>query len=1584
MLFVVLLIDLSPIQNYLAKEATKILSNKLKTKVSVARVRVDILNHFLVQGVYIADEWNDTLLYAGEVQVRITDWFFLSHKVPVLHYIGLEDAYVHLYRKANGAGWNYDSLAAILSKPDQKTDTASSPLEFDLKKVAIGNTRFYMDDAWIGFNTDYAVGRLNLDAKALNFDKKQMDIDQIAIDGARVDLNVYQGGRPDSLKPKYVHYIDTTPFNPGKWMLKIKELSVKNSHFGDDMAFGKDDVKIVAGEFNPMHIKIDKVLVGAKDITIVGDTIKGLVYRLYAEERSGVKIKEMRAKVIVSPNESTCKELFLKTNNSVIGNYYSMRYRHFPDFTEYIDSVVMEGRIKDASVDFKDIAYFAPQLKNFPVHVVHISGYGKGSVANMAGKNILVNSGTDIVKGDFKMKGLPDIYKTSISYTNGEIISSWVSLLHYLPALKDISQYTGTGPGILYFKGNYSGFIDKFTVKGALHSNLGVLQSDIFLSLPGFNMNKASYSGTINAENFDLGAILKGSKLGNSSFKAQVNGTSFNSTIAQVKLDADFSELNYLGFSFKNLSAQGTLSKKQFNGTLQVDDPNLALGFHGALDFSGDMMRINAKANLLNSDFKALGFSKDSLKLVADFDLNCTGSGIDDFAGYAKLYNINLKRNRTRLDLDSVWVTSKRYETNKLISIRSNDFVANIKGNFQLTKLYTSLQYYLSKYIPNYIKAPTQKAPDQNISFDIETRSINNLLAVVSKDIKGFDNCTISGSLNTDQQKILLKANIPYAKAGNLSFFNAHINGDGNNTLLEMNTSIDRVMVGDSFLNGSLSVTATLAKDTFDYTIATEAPDANSSVALNGQAFASKDSLFFSLQPSQFYLSKARWDIPAGSRIVLSKDYLLIRNLAMKSGLQRIEIATNNFISDESVGIIINNINLNELGSWAGLAIYQPAGKLNGSINIDHVFKGFYLSSKLKAQDVKLGQDTLGEINISGTYDGKRKLVYLDPQTGVSRNNTGINVFGNISFDSTSEESINGKIQFSNTPISWFNTFLDGFLSKLNGTLDGTIAIGGKSFAPNIDGDVKLNNAKMHVDFLGTNYQIQTANIHVDEKKISFGTVNITDAYKNKAVLSGQFVHNHFRNMEMQLKMRSDKFEVFNLQDYENPFFYGHLIAKVDPVSISGPFNNVNIDIANAVPVAKSTISIPIIYSKDVGTYSYVSFKSNQTTLVKNKTEKGNKFALNLQANLNPLAEVNLVMDKNTGDAIRAKGNGDLKLEIPANNDVRVYGNYNIDEGDYTFTFKQLLSLKKKFILNPGSKIDFRGPIAQTNLDINATYTTHTRLYDLLSDQEKAQLSKDDASDARLAQDVNIILFMKGTLNNQKLSFKIQLPETRSIGKTAYYKLERINQDDRQLFDQVASLLIIGDFISTEGIAGTTATTGAINNVSEILSHTASNQLTNLLNKVTGNKDIAIDMKYTQYNLSDPILSTALNRNQLSIGLRKPYFHDRVIVEVGGQSDWGKPTTTNASNSFNLVGNFRMQLLLNPSGGLRLNLFRVSDYDATIDKDIIRSGGGISWRKSFDNFSEFIHSSKYFERQKLKLEQLKKPAVDSTTHPANH
>ena len=149
-ILLIALVNTTPVQNYLAGRATQWLSSKLRTKVSVQHVRVDFLNHFSLQGLYIEDQAHDTLLYAGEAQVRITDWFVWKDK-PVLHYLAMNNTYIHLYRTSASSDWNYDFVAkAFATNATPKSRDTGKVAEFDLEKIALNNVRFHFDDSWVG------------------------------------------------------------------------------------------------------------------------------------------------------------------------------------------------------------------------------------------------------------------------------------------------------------------------------------------------------------------------------------------------------------------------------------------------------------------------------------------------------------------------------------------------------------------------------------------------------------------------------------------------------------------------------------------------------------------------------------------------------------------------------------------------------------------------------------------------------------------------------------------------------------------------------------------------------------------------------------------------------------------------------------------------------------------------------------------------------------------------------------------------------------------------------------------------------------------------------------------------------------------------------------------------------------------------------------------------------------------------------------------------------------------------------------------------------------------------------------------
>jgi hypothetical protein len=1569
-------VNLTPVQNYLAKKGADMLSKRLKTKVEIAHLRIDFLNHILIQGLYIEDQQKDTLLYAGEAQVRITDWFLFKDK-PVLHYIGLQNANTHLYRTASSKDWNYQFIVDAFGTP--KKSTKKQTINFDLKKALLENVRIHMDDHWVGEDLDFDIGNLVANANDLDFTKEILDVNIIAIKNSAISINEYKGGRPPrALKgPMWEDLAHKTPFNPGNWKVKLGEITLDGCTF----RLTSNDKVPEPGLFDENHLFVSNINIVADGINIKGDTLHGNIRNLTAQERCGFAIKTMRSKVTVSPNASICENLYIESNYSKVQNYYAMHYKHFPDFTDYIDSVTMVGHLRDATIDERDIAFFAPQLKNFPHVILKVSGDGKGTVANLAGQHLDITDGINTIKGNATLKGLPDAYKTWITFTNGEILTSGAGILRYVPSLRNSPDIAIEHITHAAFRGQYEGYLENFSVTGTLSSNLGNISTNLKMHIPGFSSKTAVYSGSVSADNVQIGDLLRQPLLGNITFTEDISGSSFNIDEIELKIDGKINQFGINGYPYSNIITHGTITKKQFNGTLLVDDNNLALEFDGGINYANKNIDVRAKAHLLGSNFYAMHLTKDTVTLSADFDLNCSGSNIDNFTGYAKLNNIDLKRNAHKLAVDSILLTSVGDSTNRQLSVKSNDVTATVSGSYQLSKLPASFQYYLSRYIPNYIKPPEKYAPNQNIAFSVTTRNIDSIFAVTYPLIRGFDSSSFTGSLNTSDKKLTFNAKVPHGSVGNFHMNYVAVTGTGDFDALGLNATIENVAVGDSLLTGSLSLTTTVAHDSVGFTVATVSPDTRSSLTLNGDIIAHKDTLSLTLQPSQFFLNQAKWDIAGNSKIVYADKYLLVKGLVLTSGIQRISAMTELQTDGKAIVINTENLDLGQFGAWAGLAMYQPDGRLNGSVRIDKVFEDLYITANIKASDVKISNENIGTINLVGNYDGSKKLLVLDPQTGIFYNDASVSASGNISLDSTTHLPLDGSLEFKNAPVAWATPFLVGIMSQLKGTINGKVGFKGNSYEPELNGKLDLLNGAFRLDYMGCNYTIPFATIDVSNKRIELNKVLLLDDQRNMATVTGHFSHNLFKNMRVNLKATTSKFKVMDLKSYENDLFYGTVIAGIDSLTLKGHFDDLKLRVYNIAPVAKSTVYMPVTSSSGAGSYSYVSFKDYGKNPTDSKIAKKHKdkFHVTINAELNPYAEMVIVLDPTNGDEIRAKGSGSIVMDIPPENDMSITGTYDIDYGTYTYTFNQLF-IKRIFTLDEGSRVTFNGGFAQTRMDVNGRYRVKTRLSDLLSDDEKKALSS-EATDAQTPQWVLVRLHMYGLLNSPLLTFDLDLEDRHSQSTIAYQKLKLINNDPRQQFAQVGALLLVGTFIPPEGIGTGAAVSGAVNNLSQVITSSASSGLTAIINKLTKDKDLSVAVKYTNYNYSDQL--GASNRSEAKIGVSKPFLNDRLIVEAGTTADWGRPTSSSTANasSVNLSGNFLVQYKLSPTGGVRVNAFSTSDYDVALDREIIRNGVGINWRKSFDNLPEFFHGRKYEKKQKEKeLEKLKPPVVDTMPH----
>ncbi|MEY2587627.1 MAG: hypothetical protein RLY11_1476, partial [Bacteroidota bacterium] len=185
------------VQQKLIHFATDQLSKTIKTEAKIGKVDFTLFNTFNLRDVLVRDQKKDTLLFAGNLSVNITDWFFTRKRFTVF-YVGLENANIHISR--TDSIWNYQFIQDALSS-NSKGAGQPSQLKLDVKSLYLRNIQFLVEDKWRGENQTINLGKLQLKASEIDLLKKRIILEDISIQDPVYRIFQYDGNRPDSLIP---------------------------------------------------------------------------------------------------------------------------------------------------------------------------------------------------------------------------------------------------------------------------------------------------------------------------------------------------------------------------------------------------------------------------------------------------------------------------------------------------------------------------------------------------------------------------------------------------------------------------------------------------------------------------------------------------------------------------------------------------------------------------------------------------------------------------------------------------------------------------------------------------------------------------------------------------------------------------------------------------------------------------------------------------------------------------------------------------------------------------------------------------------------------------------------------------------------------------------------------------------------------------------------------------------------------------------------------------------------------------------------------------------------------------------------
>ena len=134
------------------------------------------------------------------------------------------------------------------------------------------------------------------------------------------------------------------------------------------------------------------------------------------------------------------------------------------------------------------------------------------------------------------------------------------------------------------------------------------------------------------------------------------------------------------GYNYRNINTNARLTSEQFNGMIDIDDPNLQIKAKGSIDLREGKNLVNIEASLDTANFHKLNLTKDSLFLHADFVANIKGLSLDSLEGTADFQNFRINYIKESLQLDTIHLYAERHDKERIVVLKTPLADAEISG----------------------------------------------------------------------------------------------------------------------------------------------------------------------------------------------------------------------------------------------------------------------------------------------------------------------------------------------------------------------------------------------------------------------------------------------------------------------------------------------------------------------------------------------------------------------------------------------------------------------------------------------------------------------------------------------------------------------------------------------------------------------------------------------------------------------------------------------------------------------------------------------------------------------------------------
>lgn len=1409
-------------------------------------------------------------------------------------------------------------------------------------EIAIGRFNY---DGWTTFSLDkiywgdqkhdtlFYVKKLQFDIGGIELDSSKFTLSKVNIDGGMCKIITY----PDKtfnidVLFNIIDPNDTLPPNPNrqKFRLVFDEVNGTNCRFKmiDSTAQWNQ-----AG-FNPFHQDFYGINIKASHFKIIEDSLHFFLNNLSGFEKGGLAIKKMTCRAIISPTIMEFANLDLQLNKSKIKDYACMRYANYDSMANnFISNVKLEANLKQSYIHIADIAFFAPLLNQYNYDAT-VTAKLKGTIDNLSLKEAHLRYAENTqFNGSASLSGLPDIDQTffEIKADYATTTKKELDKLAGMELPAELERF-----GLIKFKGSYTGFYTDFVAYGNLETPFGNISSDLNMKLTDDAL-QSIYSGKLDLTDFNLGALLNDTKqFGLVSLTSELNGKGFDFKTIKANLITDIKNFYFNGYNYKNIAINGSFDKKYFNGKLLINDENIELNLIGKADFNKPIPEFLFNTKLQNLNLKALHFYDKEIIINSEINGDFSVKNIDKNNGELIIKNTLLEYNQVDYAINNIKIKSSNAGTANRKLILESDFMnANISGEYNILNLQKCFNNMLCKVIPAYLTPyATNEILHQNFDFYLKLNNTENLTPLF---FPNFDvaQLELKGSVNNAKDKVEVLGYVETLRYNNyyLTDLTLKSNIKPNNTA-QFLVGFSQFAQSDTVLIKEFALKTDAFNNKANLTILVQDSSSIINANMNTDVQFMPHLISMRFNKSNINYSQSNWIINENGLINIADSIIKLEQVTFSNNNQLLALngQYNMNSSKKNVALTLSDFELNNINLLYPKFYIKLEGKSNGNIIYQSMHDKNIINGNVWVNNLKLDNDTIGDIELISAYDNKNSRLSFD----ANALNGKLNNLKASGYWLINTNAINANIAFTNADAKAFQSFGKDYVTIYDGKVNLNAMVTGTLNKMDLDGFLDVNNLTTKINYLQTIYH-GSSTIHFNKNMIEFLPFNIFDINNNKGTVSGTINHHNFNGFDFNININNfSKMMVLNTTSKDNSLYHGQVFGSGN-MTIKGPLNDIELNIDAQTEKGTKVALTPFgVSDGEDETLIHFSTKDTIRKLVTSSQQSLSGFSINCMVKTNPNAEVQIILNEQTDDKIRATGTGDINLQLTRQGAFNMYGEYIVNEGDYVFTALNIVP--KKFKLQK-STINWSGDPLNALLNITGIYkqraTTSELTGTVVSNQGNGSTSVADQKTT-----VEAIMNINGTLLQPQYKFDLNFPDIdNSMNSSSVSELNlvvnNLRKEPENMTQQIISLIVFGKFTAINN----NASVGGINNNIGVntLSEIASSQVSSIVNKYIPNFDLNFDLQ----NAIDP----TKNRSIIISGSTK-WLNNKLEVR-------GSFATDNSQN--NILAQYNISL----NGNFKARAFNRSAINPLFNSNTTTQGIGLYYRKEFDSIKDLFKKRLY-------------------------